>query len=205
MKYLIFILFLCGCYTEKKATEQFNKAALNYPKLPADYCANEFPIIANTDSAEYKNSKSIIDSLVNQLKNDSLITDEERLQLISEIEKVRSLIVEPKNCDSLSSAIYKLVEREKSRGDKLQIAYNNLVIASGNLKPIHDTIINDALLRSCEIDKSKTIDLLVKKTAEADKYKGQAKKRLWIILGLLVFILIVTGLNIYIKSNKIKV
>lgn len=33
-----------GCYGEKKARQQFAKAAVAYPEIPAEYCANEFPV-----------------------------------------------------------------------------------------------------------------------------------------------------------------
>lgn len=44
MKYLLLILILAGCYSERKAKEQFSKAAIAYPKLPADYCAITYPV-----------------------------------------------------------------------------------------------------------------------------------------------------------------
>ena len=45
MKYsLILLVLLCGCYSEKKAHNQFAKAAVAYPKIPAEYCANTFPV-----------------------------------------------------------------------------------------------------------------------------------------------------------------
>lgn len=69
---------------------------------------------------------------------------------------------------------------------------------------IRDTIIrqNTAALKACEIDKNVTIGLLKQQTDEAVKYKGQARTRgLW-LLGLILFILIITGLNIYVKSKR---
>ncbi len=43
-KILIFVLLaFTSCYNQKKATTQFNKAVLTYPKIPLDYCASEFP------------------------------------------------------------------------------------------------------------------------------------------------------------------
>lgn len=44
MRYFLLILLFTGCYSSKKAKLQFNKAALNYPEIPAAYCANEFPV-----------------------------------------------------------------------------------------------------------------------------------------------------------------
>jgi len=46
MKKWAFILLvgLASCYTENKARQQFSKAAIAYPKLPADYCATTYPV-----------------------------------------------------------------------------------------------------------------------------------------------------------------
>jgi len=41
---LAVIIALSGCYGERKAREQFAKAAIAYPEIPAAYCANEFPV-----------------------------------------------------------------------------------------------------------------------------------------------------------------
>lgn len=40
----ILCLALASCYTENKARNQFSKAAIAYPKLPADYCAITYPV-----------------------------------------------------------------------------------------------------------------------------------------------------------------
>lgn len=44
MKYLLLILLLSSCYSERKAKNQFSKAAIAYPKIPAEFCADEFPV-----------------------------------------------------------------------------------------------------------------------------------------------------------------
>jgi len=205
MKKWAFILLvgLASCYTENKARQQFSKAAIAYPKLPADYCATTYPVNAVTDSTDYKNSKRIIDSLASALLNDSLLSNDERIRLTLEIERVRSLIVEPKNCDSLSNTIYKLVSREKQRCDKLQSAYNNLLVASQNLKPVHDTVENTAKLKACELDNSQLTSLLIGVTADRDKYKAKANKRGWMFWGLIFLIIGAIGTRIYLKSKSI--
>lgn len=46
MRVFIFIIaamFLSGCYSEKKAKNQFAKAAIAYPEIPAQYCAITYP------------------------------------------------------------------------------------------------------------------------------------------------------------------
>jgi len=200
---LILLVGLASCYTENKARQQFSKAAIAYPKLPADYCATTYPVNVVTDSTEYKNSKRIIDSLASALLNDSLLSNDERIRLTLEIERVRSLIVEPKNCDSLSNTIYKLVSREKQRGDKLQSAYNNLLVASQNLKPVHDTVENTAKLKACELDNSRLTALLVSVTTDRDKYKAKANKRGWMFWGLIFLVVGAIGTRLYLKSKSI--
>jgi len=202
----LIILAFTSCYSERKAKSQFSKAAIAYPKIPADYCAVTFPVHTVTDSSAYNESLKTIDSLSSVLLNNDLLSQDERASLINEIERIRGLIVEPKSCDSLSNAIYKLANKEKARGDKLQDAYNNLVVASHALKPIHDTVENTAAIKACQIDNSTMTDLLSAKTKEADKYKGQSKKRGLYMWGLLALIIVYCGWKVYgIFKPKIKI
>jgi hypothetical protein len=69
---------IVGCYSEKKATSQFNKAVLSYPHIPLDYCAAKFPdkpdsVIIKTDTlVEIATMDSLVyDTLL--LKHDSLL------------------------------------------------------------------------------------------------------------------------------------
>jgi hypothetical protein len=189
MKYILIILLLCGCYSERKATQQFSRAAVAYPAIGANYCATTYPVHTVTDSSDYTASLKTIDSLTSVVLNNDLLSQDERASLITEIERIRSLIVEPEKFDSLRSAIFKLVDKEKARGDKLQVAYNNLVAASHELKPIHDTVENTAAIKACQIDNSTMTDLLAQRTAEVEKYKGQAHKRgifMWSFIGLII-------------------
>lgn len=41
---LFVLLFFSGCYSERKAKDQFSKAAIAYPAIPAEYCATAFPV-----------------------------------------------------------------------------------------------------------------------------------------------------------------
>lgn len=44
IKYLLLTLILVGCYNERKATQQFAKAAVAYPRIGAEYCSDKYPI-----------------------------------------------------------------------------------------------------------------------------------------------------------------
>ena len=47
IKYLLIILLLCSCYTERKAKGQFGKAVTAYPGLGAAFCAIAYPCETN--------------------------------------------------------------------------------------------------------------------------------------------------------------
>lgn len=55
---------------------------------------------------------------------------------------------------------------------------------------IHDTVIkeNTAQLKVCELERGKMVNLLASSNAESDKWQGKAKKRFWILLGLIVLL-----------------
>lgn len=161
---ILVILAFTGCYSQKKAKEQFNKAALNYPEIGSNYCANEFPV---KDSV-ITDTVSTTDTLYVEGLSDTV--------MIQDFDTVRITITKTLPAKIITNTVH-----------------------------IRDTIIreNTAALKSCEIDKSKTIDLLVKKTGEADKYKGQARKRGFIMWGLILLLIAIVGLNIYLRTKKV--
>lgn len=164
MRYWLIILLLTGCYTERKAKEQFSKAAVAYPAIPAAYCATEFPV---KDSV-IKDTLLTTDTIFIQggITEDTVIIND----------TVRITVIKTLPGKVITNTIH-----------------------------ITDTIIreNTAAIKSCEIDKSKTIDLLVKKTSEADKYKGKSTTRGYIMWGLVLLLVSIIGLNIYLKSKNV--
>lgn len=204
---LAILVVISSCYTERKARDQFSKAAIAYPIIPAEYCADEYPAKAKTDSTQYKNSKAIIDTLnarLEKLKRDSLISDSEREILIVEIERIKNSIPNHVDCDSITDAVYRLAAREKQRGDQLQKAYDNLSKASTNVKPVIDTVVDNAALDLCNIERRAISLSFEAEQKRADKYQGQAKKRGMIMWGLIAGLLIAAGTWIYFKIRKPK-
>lgn len=184
---ILFVLSLCGCYSERKAKGQFGKAVTAYPTIAANYCSLTFPERVVTDSTAYKKSLAVIDSLANSLKQDSLISQEERERLSNEIERIRNSIIEPENCDSLSEAIYRLAAKEQRRGNILEEKNKQLIKAANSIKPIHDTVESthlQAALASCRLEQGKIVDLLTDKTAEVKEWRKKAKNRFWVIAGM---------------------
>src|SRR6187402_2417802 len=128
MKKWAFILLigLSSCYNQKKATTQFNKAVLSYPKIPLDYYAAQFPDkpdsviirtdtiinIATMDSLVYDTLllnhdttliRTIVKTVKIYIKKDSIIyrenrAEQERLQLsLFECQKNAGLILQENN------------------------------------------------------------------------------------------------------------
>lgn len=82
--YLIFGLF--GCYTERKAKNQFAKAVVAYPKISAEYCANEFPVKDSLITDTLRTSDTIL--IQGGIKEDTIImrvNDTVRITIIREL------------------------------------------------------------------------------------------------------------------------
>jgi hypothetical protein len=47
-KFLLIIILLSSCYNQRKATQQFSRAAIAYPLIPANYCAITYPVKDST-------------------------------------------------------------------------------------------------------------------------------------------------------------
>jgi len=45
---ILVTILTSSCYNQRKAKSQFSRAAIAYPKLPADYCATTFPVKDST-------------------------------------------------------------------------------------------------------------------------------------------------------------
>jgi hypothetical protein len=100
MKRLTFILLigLASCYNQKKATTQFNKAVLSFPKIPLDYCAAQFP--DKPDSVIIRT-----DTIINIATMDSLVYD--TLLLNHDTTLIRTIVKTVKIYINKDSIIYR--------------------------------------------------------------------------------------------------
>ena len=128
-KYLIIAIFLLSsCYSEKKATSQFNKAVLSYPHIPLDYCAAQFP--DKPDSVIIKT-----DTLINIATMDSLVYD----TLTKDSSIYRTIVKTQKIYIHKDSIIYR---ENKAEQQRLQLALNdcqtnnNLILKSNQDKDL---------------------------------------------------------------------
>lgn len=206
MSVLLMSMFVgfTGCLSERKQKQKAESKVAEYsvkwPEILAAYCAAKFPVKTKTDSTRYNEGKRIIDSLAEQIRTDSLLSQDEIKGLWEEIERIRNIIppdTGTPNCDSLSEPLYRLAAKEKKRADRLEQLNAQLVKASSNLKPVIDTVENVAKLKECEVIRDKAIsneteERTLRKTAEV-----KAKTRgiwMWSLIAALVAIV---GYKIY--------
>jgi len=203
MRFILFVFGLCllGCtYTRKAATNDLSKIDINYQEMLAKYCGDRYPVITTTDSTGYKEGKRIIDSLAEQIRVDSLISQDEIKELWAEIERIRN-IVHPDpgqpNFDSLCEPIYRLAASEKRRADKLAAINFQLTKAASNLKPVIDTVENTARLDECRILKDKSIANEADERKLKEKFQAKAKNRGIIMWALILLVIGAAGYKAY--------
>lgn len=85
--------------------------------------------------------------------------------------------------------------------DTIRITITKTLPGQTITKTIHVTdtmrVENTAQLKVCELERGKAISLLVDKTAEANLYKGKAKKRGLIMLSLIALAIVYIGWKLY--------
>jgi len=106
----ILLIGLASCYNQKKATTQFNKAVLSYPKIPLDYCAAQFP--DKPDSVIIKT-----DTLIEIATMDSLVYD--TLLLNHDTTLIRTIVKTQKIYIKKDSIIYR---ENRAEQERLQLA-----------------------------------------------------------------------------------
>jgi hypothetical protein len=109
----ILCLGLTSCYNQKKATTQFNKAVLSFPKIPLDYCAAQFP--DKPDSVIIRT-----DTIINIATMDSLVYD--TLLLRHDSLLMRTITKTQKIYITKDSIIYR---ENKAESQRIQLALND--------------------------------------------------------------------------------
>lgn len=105
---IIILFFFCGCYTEKKATEQLDKAQIKYPEIVAKKTSIWYPCVPKVqkiDSSNRRRAQRTIDStnrvirkyiIDTVIQKDSSICDSLKVinrKLNSKINSANSLIL----------------------------------------------------------------------------------------------------------------
>jgi len=189
---IIVMVFVSGCSASKKAHGYFSK----HPEEFARPCADAFPVkdsvappVVKYVPADNKNYKGTIDSI--QEAADKLAADIRRAG-----EESR---------DSLANDCGRAVTGLQEQAGRLQKQVSDL---KGQYKPCKpDTVRietkvyreNTALVTALRQDLAVTAADRDRNAKEAAEWKGAAKKRFWIIVGLLAAI----GIGIYLRIKGI--
>lgn len=169
---LIILANLFGCYSASKARQQFAKAAVAYPEIPADYCARIYPSKDTTITIEVSDStkyKEVLEGLQGDLYSSNQLID--------------SLIFALQNgdttCRKYASFILELQRQVISLKQKV-ITIPPITTHTKTIK----TEINTAALDLANINLTRSLALSDEKTKEAASWKQKAKKRFWLLVGL---------------------
>lgn len=121
-------------------------------------------------------------------RNDSL------LRLIDSIQ-------DDSTCYQLVELYTQIIANQKDDYAKMVEKYKHIPPVIKTIQ-IKDTVLDIAAVKACESDKNVAINLLDKMTKERDDYKQKAKKRGWIMWGL-IFLLVGSGATwVYFKFKK---
>lgn len=180
---LLLLIMTFSCTTAKKATRYMHE----HPQVAAEFCADEFPVKTVTDSAAYKKSLDVIDSLIKVQEAEKEITQAEREVMINDIERLKAM-PDP-DCDSVSDAVYRYAAKEKKRADNLESSNLSLQRAAKNVKPIRDTVENTARVKASELQLQAVNNKLEKVAGERDELKdfrnsmrGKVHIPIWILI-----------------------
>lgn len=178
---------LLSCSPSKKAHEYF--AAHN--KEFAQDCADAFPVVPIIDSNAYKQSLLKIDSLAGETESLNFAIDQERQWSNAEIKRLKSIA--PPDCDSLQNAQSRLTAEERARGDSFEVRYKQLQAAVKNIKPVVNTVVDNAKVEACKQNEKRLQDALTNAlielsevTADRNDWKNKAQKRMWSLIAVII-------------------
>ena len=189
-KYLLIVLLLASCYSEKKATQQINKAAVSYPVVLARKARDLFPCVNGKGDTLYISDSTDFAEVLQSLQDDNY-----RMFLFQD-----SLlnILQTKPTDSLC---FKIVDDYLIVINNLKKQNKDLIERVKHLPAIRDTIklsvhvIDQAAVQVCEEERQKVVGLLETASAGEREWRGKAHTYFWIILALGAII----GISVYSK------
>lgn len=202
MKYIILLLVLTSCYTQKKAEQQSNKALDKYPEVIANIARKSFPCITTeTDSTEFNAAINQRDSAIRALGN--LELNQGRLKQL--VDKAKLDLAAEKNCGDVIDHLYAYADTLEKQNTKLV----NLVKKLQNAPPLPPIIrkIKDsseifiAYKRATKAI-AETADWKAKYNAENELRKEyQKRQRGKVLVPWWVFVIIAAGVVIYFRKS----
>lgn len=200
MRYYILLLMgiiFLGCYTERKAAEQVNKAIDQYPDTSAKITRSRFPCITKSlDSSSYlqtiKDLNEIIGGYDSALNAGGFENDKLRDLLI----KYQSGEHDYGNCDSIYAELRKECSKANADNYKLKSTISQLRNSISNIKPVIKYIEDSAKIKIINSELNSAYDEIVKwktlyekEKEEHDKLiaknKGKIRIPWWILLAII--------------------
>ena len=136
MKYLPILFLIFGCYTQKKATKQVNKAQLEYPEVVAQKCKDLYPckvISYKKDSSEYFEFMRAIEDL-NNFYLSSIGVKSDTVTMLDTILVYR-------NCPKAIIKYQELIKNVPAIHDTVKIVDEaELVVLSSQIKTLQDKL-----------------------------------------------------------------
>ena len=207
IKYLVVLLLLSSCYSQKKATDQTKRALDEYPTVVAKIARDAFPCDSiGTDSTAYKESLKTIDVLLEYY--DSLVNAgmEEKVALGELIDRLRSDRPTEVNCDSVNITLVRSCSKVNAENQELKRTITGLRNAISNIKPVKEIQIDQAQVFLARDSLAKTnVELLnwkAKYEAEHDlRQELQKRIRGKVLIPWWVFVLLGIGLIVYFRKS----
>jgi hypothetical protein len=181
------LLILClacmmSCSPAKKAHNYFDA----HPKEFAQDCSDAYPAVPVIDSGDYVKSIETINAIAQEMDNSNMASKEIIKRQLAEIDRLKNK-QEP-DCDSLSDAIYRYAAIQQRRADDLQNKCDRLNGALKNIKPVRETVVDNARveaqgqqIRKLQGSITDALAINVSLTGERNKWKSTAQRRWWIL------------------------
>ncbi len=162
---VVVLAVLISCSPSKKAHEYFSK----HPNEFATDCNDAFPVKESTDSSGFKQSLFRIDSLtatIDQTKQDYDLAIDILKDNIADLQERA-----PRECDSLTDAIYRYAATQSKRADESENKVRQLSQAIKNSQPVEVVRENTARVKALEQQLQLCSDAGLQESREKDFWK----------------------------------
>lgn len=192
MRYFLLSIILFSCSTLKQDIKNVDKAAVRHPEILAKKARDLFPCVTSKGDTIWISDSAAYNQVLLELQTDNFNMSVARDSMYNELSKIK----EDTTCFALVDLYTKIIGNLKADIINKDKKIKNLppIIVT---KTIVDTVLDKAALETCEVERRTTLTLLQKKTTESDEWHGKAKKRYYIMWGLILLLATIIGWKVY--------
>lgn len=178
-KIFIVIIFISGCYTPKKAERSANKIAISYPEILAKKARDLFPCVTSKGDTLYVSDSAAYKEALQAAQDDAF----KLFQSNDSLQKLADSLHADSSCYKIIDVYAQMIKNISKDRDTWQYKAQHIppIIVT---RSIHDTTVDNAAVKACEVDKNTAISNLATQNKRADKFEGRSKKYFWIMLAL---------------------